>query len=77
LRLQVLIPKELEASVEKAATRKGVSKGEWVRKAIRDTLMRETGEGATGVDPLQRLSSLEAPTTDIEAMIAESEQGRR
>jgi len=73
IRLQVLVPPGLDARIRKAAQRKGVSKGEWVRQAIQRTL----SDGDAGVDPLARLSSLGAPTADIEQMLAEIEAGRR
>jgi hypothetical protein len=54
-------------SGRKAAQREGVSKGEWVRRALEEALTK----GKRGGDPLARLSSLGAPTADIEQMLAE------
>ena len=71
-RLQVLIPEGLDARLRKAAQRSRVSKGEWVRRAIE----RALAEGQASVDPLRRLSSLGAPTADIDQMLAEIEAGR-
>jgi hypothetical protein len=71
-RLQVLVPPGLDARLRKAAQRRGVSKGQWVREAIEQAL---AGEGR-GPDPLARLSSLGAPTADIDQMLAEIEAGR-
>jgi hypothetical protein len=71
-RLQVLVPPGLDARVRKAAQRRGVSKGEWVRRALEDALKREV----RGPDPLGRLASLGAPTADIDQMLAEIEAGR-
>jgi hypothetical protein len=71
-RLQVLIPEELNARVKKAAQRSSISKGEWVRRAIE----RALDEGRREVDPLARMASLNAPTGDIEQMLAEIESGR-
>jgi hypothetical protein len=70
--LQILVPPGLDARIRKAAQRKGVSKGEWVRQAI----LRALSDGDAGVDPLARLGSLGAPTADIEQMLAEIEAGR-
>ena len=72
IRLQVLIPPGLDARIRKAAQRGGVSKGEWVRQALEVVLK----EGGRGPDPLARLSSLGAPTADIDQMLAEIEAGR-
>jgi len=71
-RLQVIIPDGLEARIRKAALRKRVSKGEWVRQAIERAL---SDDRATS-DPLARLASLGAPTADVEQMLAEIEAGR-
>jgi hypothetical protein len=49
-----------------------VSKGEWVRQALEGVLKG----GGGGTDPLARLSSLGAPTADIDQMLAEIEAGR-
>jgi hypothetical protein len=75
-RLQVLIPEELNARVEEAAQRYRTSKGAWVRQAIEAALERRSGPELPVVDPLARLASLNAPTADIEGMIAEIESGR-
>jgi hypothetical protein len=71
-RLQVLIPEGLDARIAKAAQRRRISKGEWVRGALEQAL----DSGPREVDPLQRLESLGAPTGDIEQMLAEIEAGR-
>ena len=71
-RLQVLIPTELDARLRKASQRCRVSKGEWVRRAIEESLR----EQRSGADPLARLSSLGAPTADIQQMLSEIETGR-
>jgi hypothetical protein len=71
-RLQVLVPPGLDARVRKAAQRLGVSKGEWVRRVLEEALTRD----ARTPDPLARLSSLGAPTADIDEMLAEIEAGR-
>ena len=72
IRLQVLVPEELDSRLRKAAKRRGVSKGEWVRQAISRTLDESSAEG----DALRRLASLDGPTADIDEMIGEIESGR-
>jgi len=74
-RLQVLIPAELDAQLDKAAQRSRVSKGEWVRRALRKALRTESRR-KTGSDPLTRLASLKAPTAEIDQMLSEIEAGR-
>jgi hypothetical protein len=71
-RLQVLIPRGLQARLAKAAQRARISQGEWVRRAIEKALRERTNPA----DPLATLSSLGAPTADIEQMLAEIESGR-
>lgn len=71
-RLQVLIPQGLDARLRKAAQRKRVSRGEWVRRAIERSLKDERSVP----DPLEKLQHLGAPTADIEQMLAEIEAGR-
>jgi ABC-type cobalamin transport system ATPase subunit len=71
-RLQVLIPESLDARLTKAAQRRRLSKGEWVRRALEQAL----AEGPPELDPLERLAALDGPTADIEQMLAEIEVGR-
>ncbi|MEX0691275.1 MAG: ribbon-helix-helix protein, CopG family [Gemmatimonadales bacterium] len=74
-RLQVLIPDQLDRQVTKAAQREGVSKGEWVRRAL-DAALRPTLRVAERADPLDRLGELGAPTADIDDMLADIDRGR-
>jgi hypothetical protein len=75
-RLQVLIPPELDAELRKAAQRSRMSKGEWVRRVLQESLHRPE-KGRTISDPLVRLESLGAPTGDIDRMLSEIDSGRR
>jgi hypothetical protein len=72
-RLQVLIPEDLNTQVRKAAQRSGVSKGEWVRRAIDDALHHHMDEPGASGDLVARLASLNAPTADMDTMVQESE----
>lgn len=72
-RLQILVPESLDFAIRKAAERRRASKGEWVRRVIERALADEPKTG----DPLARLAALEAPTADIDRMLAEVEAGRR
>lgn len=73
-RLQVLIPGSLENRLRKAAKRARTSRGAWVRQAIEERLERESGN--LPLDPLAAMQELNAPTADIDVMIAEIEAGR-
>jgi hypothetical protein len=57
----------------KAAQRRRMSKGAWVRQVVEKALAQET----TAEDALSRLASLGAPTGDIDQMLAEIEAGRK
>jgi ribbon-helix-helix CopG family protein len=72
IRLQVLVPRGLDARIRKAAQRSRTSKGEWVRRAIE----RALAEGRVATDPVAALAGLAAPTGDIEQMLAEIDSGR-
>jgi hypothetical protein len=72
-RLQVLIPEDLHSHIRKAAQRGGVSKGEWVRRAIDDALHRHIDESGASGDLVARLAALNTPTADLETMMSESE----
>ena len=71
-RLQILLPEGLDARLRKAAQRSRLSKGEWIRRAIEQAL----AAGRPERDPFSRLSALEAPTADIDQMLAEIDAGR-
>lgn len=73
-RLQILVPDELDARLRKAADRERLSMGAWVRRAIEERLERKSSR--TPADPLAALRALEAPTADIDDMLAEIERGR-
>lgn len=75
-RLQVLISPELDAQLRKAAQRIRVSKGEWVRRVLQESV-RRPAQGRAMSDPLARLESLGAPTADIEEMLSEIHAGRQ
>ena len=70
-RLQVLIPEPLEKRIRKAAQRKRLSTGAWVRQALEAALKDDRT-----ADPLDRLAALGGPTGDIDQILAEIEAGR-
>ena len=67
-----MVPTGLDARVRKAAQRQGMSKGEWVRRAMERALATPD----VGNDPVGELAKLGAPTADIEAMLAGIDAGR-
>lgn len=66
-RLQVLIPEELDLALSQAAARERVSKGEFVRNAIDVALAQRIAD----TDPVATMAAINAPTADIEQMLAE------
>ncbi len=74
-RLQVLISEELDAKIQKAAKRGRISKGEWVRRALRESV--EGGRSRSGASVVSQLSVLNGPTSGIDQMLHEIELGRR
>ncbi len=72
IRLQVIVPAELDRTVRHAARRRRLSTSAWVRQAIERQLAAER----PAEDPLERLASLGAPTADIDRMLLEIESGR-
>jgi hypothetical protein len=75
-RLQVLISLEMDTQLREAARRSRMSKGEWVRRVLQESL-RRPAKDRTSSDPLVRLESLGAPTGDIDRMLSEIDCGRR
>ena len=71
-RLQILVPEPLDASIAKAASRRRMSKGAWVRQVLDAALRQEE----RGEDPVARLAALGAPTGDIDQMLSEIDAGR-
>jgi hypothetical protein len=66
----------MDAQLRKAAQRSRISKGEWVRRVLQESL-HQPGKGRTVSDPLVRLESLNAPTGNIDRMLSEIDSGRR
>lgn len=65
--LRIRIPEELDVALAQAAARNSVSKGEFVRNAIEAALAQRVAE----VDPVATIAAINAPTADIEEMLAE------
>jgi hypothetical protein len=72
-RLQVLIPSDLDAQLQKAAKRGRISKGEWVRRALQEAL--RPGKPRSGSTVVAQLAALNGPTAGIQQMLAEIESG--
>ena len=74
-RLRVLISPDLDTRIDKAAWRSRVSKSEWVRRALNESLQR--GGGTSQTNPVERLAALACSAGDIDQILAEIGEGRR
>lgn len=74
-RLQVLISEDLDAQIQKAAKRNRISKGEWVRRVLRESV--QGGRARSGGSAVSQMAVLNGPTAGIEQMLHEVESGRR
>ena len=73
-RLQVSVSESLYDRIQEAAGRSNVPMAVWVREAIEERLEREFR--GTFEEALAALRRLDAPTADIDDMIAEIASGR-
>ena len=75
-RLQVLIPEQEMAELQRLARREGVPVGEWVRRALREARANQpTAEPEIKLRAIRRAAQYSFPTADIGQMIAEIEKG--
>lgn len=74
-RLHVLVPLELDARLRQVAQRRRISKAEFVRRVLEESLRQAVSEKGA-VDPLGQLSSLRAPTGDLQQILTEIASGR-
>lgn len=70
-RLQVLVSPTLDRRIRKAAARRSMSAGAWVRDVLEAALRDDRP-----ADALDRLAALGAPTGDLDDMLAEIDAGR-
>jgi hypothetical protein len=77
-RLQVLIPDQEMADIQRLARRERVPVGEWVRRVLRDARARQpVNEPETKLKAVRRGAEYSFPTADIEQMLGEIERGYR
>lgn len=71
-RLQIMVSDSLHTRLKKAAERRRMAPGAFARQAIENAL-------ATGAlsDPVSQLETVNAPSADIDQMLAEIDAGRR
>jgi len=77
-RLQVLLPDQEMAAIQRLARRDHVPVGEWVRRALREARIRQpVNEPETKLKAVRRGAEYSFPTADIGEMLNEIEQGYR
>jgi len=77
-RLQVLLPDQEMAEIQRFARRERVTVGEWVRRVLREARMRQpVNEPEAKLKAVRKASQFSFPTADIEQMLSEIEQGYR
>jgi hypothetical protein len=75
-RLQVLLPDEEMAGIQRLARRERVSVGEWVRRVLREARTRKPiNDPEVKLKAVRRGAEYSFPTADIEQMLDEIERG--
>ena len=75
-RLQVLLPDQEMAEIQRCARRERLTVGEWVRRVLREARAhRPANDPETRLKAIRRAAEHSFPTADIEQMLKEIEQG--
>ena len=75
-RLQVLLPDQEMAEIQRFARRERVTVGEWVRRVLREARSRRpVSEPETKLKAIRRAAEYSFPTGEIDQMLKEIEQG--
>lgn len=75
-RLQVLLPDQELAEIQRLARRERLAVGEWVRRAIRDARARQPiNDPEVKLKSLRRAVEYSFPTAEMEQLLHEIEQG--
>jgi predicted 2-oxoglutarate/Fe(II)-dependent dioxygenase YbiX len=77
-RLQVLLPDQELAEIQRLARRDRMAVGEWVRRALREARSRQPiNDPEVKLKSIRRAVEYTFPSSDIEQMVHEIEQGYR
>jgi hypothetical protein len=75
-RLQVLIPDEEMADIQRLARSERMTVGEWVRRTLREARMRRpVVDRETKLKAIREAAQYSFPTADIDQMLREIEKG--
>lgn len=77
MRLQVLVPEEEMADIQRLAMLESLTVGEWVRRTLRDARVKKsTSDPKVKLAAIRKAATYSLPTADIEQMLREIELGR-
>lgn len=77
MRLQVLLPEEEMADIQRLAMLESLSVGEWVRRTLREARAKKsTIDPKVKLAAIRKAATYSLPTADIEQMLKEIELGR-
>jgi len=75
-RLQVVLPDQDMAEIQRLAKGERIPVGEWVRRTLREARMKKPAADAeTKLKAVRRAAEFAFPTADIEQMLNEIERG--
>jgi hypothetical protein len=75
-RLQVVLPDQEMAEIQRLAKGERIPVGEWVRRTLREARMSKPATDAeTKLKAVRRAAEFAFPTSDIEQMLDEIERG--
>jgi len=76
MRLQVLVPDEEMADIQRLAAQESVTVGEWVRRTLRQArLDRPANRPEAKLRAIRKAAEFSFPTGDIDQMLREIERG--
>jgi hypothetical protein len=75
-RLQVLLPDQELAEIQRLARRERLAVGEWVRRALRDARSRQpVNDPEIKLNSIRKAAEYSFPSADIGQMLREIEEG--
>ena len=75
-RLQVVLPDQEMAEIQRLAKGERISVGEWVRRSLREARMRKPASDAeTKLKAVRRAAEFAFPSAEVEQMLHEIERG--
>jgi len=77
-RLQVLLPDDEMAEIQRLAREERIAVGDWVRRILREARMRKPATDAeTKLVAVRKAAEFAVPTGDMEGMLRDIDQGNQ